>query len=299
MKASAAVRECIRSVLRRPPLIALEIAWRWTLGLSCSLLLWAIFHFLLRRISNNDLLALRTLDSEVIAAAIRHIVTGNGTYFLVLFIILILGLAALWTLFAGAGRALTLTMIIGRPVGIFNVALAQAFRTIVTIFCVVFFFGAMFLAAYISISRDGEMRIGLYYFLVLLDLAFTAILWTYGNWVFWLASIAAGVHARFFGPKPSVFFTARSLSRDAQHMDIEIAFGMLRTVLFVIFFTLSIVPTIFLARGGGMLASALLGLLTLAYLAAADVLQIARVAAIVKLAMAGKDAIRTAVSTTP
>lgn len=286
MKASTAVRESVRAVLHRPALIAVEIAWRWTLGLTSFLFLWALARWFLQHtpVAQQDLGSLHTFDLQVARLALQDILEHAGGRILFLTILSIFGLGVLWTLFAGAGRTLTLRMIAARAVGFPVVALSQGLRAAVTVGCIILFFAWMWFSAWLSVPNpEAEPRWGLYILLVLLDVIATGILWGIANWVFWLASIAAAMHDRFLGSTSSALASARRLSRAPDHLDLEIAFGVLRTLLFVVVFVVSLIPTAFVSITGGALPKILLVAITLAYLAMADVLQIARVVAIVNL----------------
>ena len=297
MAVSSQARESLQAVLRRPSLIAVEIGWRWTLGLTSFTFIWGLASWFVEHTPfvKQDLATLRTLDPQLIALALHDILTQAAGRILFVSLVLVVGLVIFWTIFAGAGRMLTLRMLSEKTpsrheVRFSTVALSQALRAVVTVGCTVLFFAGMLFSALLSgPNPEAQPRWGLYILLVLVDIIVTTLLWGIGNWVFWLASITAAVHERFLGKTSSALSLARKLARAPAHLDLEIAFGLLRTALFIVVFLVSLLAAGLLTVSHGVLPWILLAIISLLYLAMADVLQIARVTAIVKLAEQDKE----------
>ena len=153
MKASSVVRESVRTVLHRPALIVLEIAWRWNFGLLSLLFVggaasWFFHH---TPVVERDLRTLHGLDLQLAQLAVQDILLQAGDRIFHLLILLVVGIGILWTIFAGAGRTLTLRMILARPVRFLPVCAAQLLRVVITIACLVFFVLWMWFAARLSV----------------------------------------------------------------------------------------------------------------------------------------------------
>src|SRR5438309_5994003 len=104
------VHEGFRAVLRAPGVVVAEIAWRWCFGTATlALLAVAAVQFLKSvRVSDADVLALRTGIPWLMANALAHILQGSGARLLRAAAILLPGIVLLWTIAAAVGRAATL-----------------------------------------------------------------------------------------------------------------------------------------------------------------------------------------------
>ena len=97
-----------------PALLAAELTWRWCFGLSAWILAIVSAALFLDsvRISPRDELLLGTLQPQLLQGAVRHILSGTLTRFVLEQAVLLLGLMLLWTLAATAGRAATLRRLV-------------------------------------------------------------------------------------------------------------------------------------------------------------------------------------------
>ncbi|MGB8885902.1 MAG: hypothetical protein WCC87_04220 [Candidatus Korobacteraceae bacterium] len=107
-------RDGFAALLHEPVLLPAELAWRWCFGLSAlglGILSIALFLDSLK-LTRADEFLIRTWQPQLLDSALRHILRGSLTRFLVEQTVLILGITLLWSGSAAAGRAATLRRLV-------------------------------------------------------------------------------------------------------------------------------------------------------------------------------------------
>jgi len=98
--------EGFRAAFRRPSLTLAEIMWRWTAGATAAaLFLFGLLQYLdTLRVTNGELLFLRTRHPYLVAEAIAHILRGSLNRVVISGLLAVLMLGALWIVAASVGR---------------------------------------------------------------------------------------------------------------------------------------------------------------------------------------------------
>src|SRR5437899_4045792 len=114
MNSHSPTLEGFRVMLRRPSLGLAEIAWRWSLGFATVLLLFFSFVEYLDtlRVTDADLLLLRSRQPFLISHAILHIFSGSGPRLVAASLVLVFAMALAWMGTASFGRAASLKALI-------------------------------------------------------------------------------------------------------------------------------------------------------------------------------------------
>jgi len=274
-----------------PALLATELTWRWCFGLSAWILAIVSAALFLGsiKISPRDELLLGTLQPQLLQGAMRHILRGTLTRFVLEHAVLLSGLMLLWALAATAGRAATLRRLVAmfsadeepevmrwefEPVFVLN--LLRVMWSVIAL-------SAMLISLVAGIIMANRQRA----FMAMFFLTFgIGLAWVFGvmlNWYFGLAPLfcirncaeAAEALAQ------SVDFSSRQAGR---LLGLGIGFLALRlvwagTMFFAVLAPLQLMHHI--ARGWIALIMAMVALI---YFAGADLLYLARLGAYVSLA---------------
>jgi hypothetical protein len=273
-----------RAVFQKPRVWIAEIAWRWLFGGAALALLAFTFLAYLDSlpVSNADRLMLRSGAPLLMADALSHILQGSADRLLRAAAVLVPGLAVLWTLAAGFGRAATLgpLMPLGRSLGTprLRPLLGLSFlRTALALAGIAAYMGAAMLAG--ALARDGETVRPDFFFAVFIPLFVLVVFcWTVLNWFLSLAplfavrdgddmmgSIAASVHLY------------RRNRRD--FAAVGTIFGIIRLFALVAVTMLSLAVVNLWGRISGAAIIAAVAAISLAYFAVADFLYVSRLAA--------------------
>lgn len=273
-----------RAAFSRPSLVASEIAWRWSCGIAAWLMvLLAFFTYLSSiRLSNADLLLLRSRVPPLMAEAVRHLLEGTGPRLLRAAAVLLPAFAVIWVVGASFGRWASLRALIEEPRGRFRTVLGLHFlRAAVALAAWIGYLGALFFAGFV-VSRGTNDNPAL--FLLIFFIGAMVVGFFHGRlrWYLFLANILAvrdGSDA--FSAVSAAFHEYRK--RRARFLGLGLAMSVIRLGLLVAVTVLSLVPVGILSGGAWRLLIVTLVLITLAYFVVADFLFVARLAAYVHI----------------
>jgi len=303
MSAWSPTLEGFRSVLRRPALPLAEVAWRWSFGAAaCVLLGLGLIEYLdTLPVSNLDLLLMRTRQPWLISQAFAHIFHGSCLRFVLAGVLMFSALAIVWIFIASFGRAAILDTILnyirGRaaqhsaPQVLATTADNKAaqstpwrFRSLVGLHflraalalaacagCV----GAIILAG--LVSSDTDPHLALAFFLAVTIVCLVWLAWSSVSWFLEIASIVVVSKRKdAFGALASAVALCRD--RFGSVMAVGTWFGIAHLVLFIVATSVVTFPLAFVrVLPVGFVLIAVI-LLTLAYFAVVDTLQVGRLA---------------------
>jgi len=284
MASESPISEGFRTAFREPAIALAEIAWRWTFGLAVlALAIGSLLAYLdTVTVSNAEVLALRGHSLGLIADAIGHILQ-TGSRLASAAAIVLPAIFGLWVVAATMGRAATLKALLGREV---RIALSpqlglNVLRASVTLASVVGYLGAAILAGRAA-SDDSSVRMGIFLLaFVVLGGAVTMVR-SRVNWFLSLGAIfaARGGRDTFSAVSEAVALFRRHAGKFA---GAGAVFGTIHGVLFA-FTTVFCLLALSLAGTVPPAATVfLLTVITLAYLAVVDFLDIARLATYVAI----------------
>ncbi len=273
-----------RAAFSRPALVASEIAWRWSCGAAAWLvLLFAFFTYLHSiRISNTDLMLLRSRVPPLMAEAVRNMLEGTGPRLLRAAAVLLPAFALLWVVAAAFARWASLRSLIEEPRGRLRTVLGLHFlRAAVALAAWTGYLGALLAAGYFA-SRDIEDRPGL--FLLIFFAGAVVVGFVHGRirWYLFLANLLAvrdGCDA--FAAVSAAFDHYRA--RRGRFLSLGLAMGAIRLGLLIAVTVLSLLAMGLIAGTAWRLLLLILALITLGYFAVADFLFVARLAAYVDI----------------
>ena len=267
-------------MFRRPALALGEIAWRWAFGAAAwTLVVVAVYRILAQvDVTEVELAIARRSDMFQIADAFARILVQVLPQFARECLVLAPAIAVLWIAAATVGRAVTLQTLLAaassaRP-HFGRLAVLNTVRAIFTLATVIALFGALFLAglAFPAQDRIAAVVAGM------LVAAVIGFFWSLVNWFLALAPIwivrddrqalesiadSVDLYRRIPGP----------------YIGIATGFGVFRAAALVAAVITALVAT----QGSPVTAVALSIVIALVYLAIADFLYIARLAAFVAL----------------
>ena len=300
--------EGFRSVFRRPALPLAEVAWRWSFGgAACVLLALGFIEYLdTLPVSNLDLLLMRTRQPWLISQAFAHIFHGSSLRFVLAGGLLTTALAILWILIASVGRGATLDTILnyirfraaqmGAPQVVDTTTDDEAtqsppwrFRSLAGLHflraalalaagagCV----GAIILPGFVS--SDTAPHPTFVFFLAVAIMWVVWLAWSSLSWFLAVASIfVVSKRKDTFGALGS----AVSLCRDrlGPVMAVGTWFGVAHLVLFIVATSVVTFPLAFVRVLPVEFVAIAVILLTLAYFAVVDTLQVGRLAGYVAI----------------
>lgn len=291
MTRSALVRDGFHAAARRPAVIAAEIAWRWSFGVAAgALLAVAILRFLdSLTVTDGEMFALRTGIPPLIADAILHIFEGSGPRLIRLTLILAPAISVLWILAASVGRAATLRALIQDVPASFTrrhdlrgLLGVHLLRVLVTLLALMAAVGSAILAGRAaSIPEEPSILLFQVVFLGLLFLV--SLCWSTLSWYLSLAPIFVVRDNR--GPLDALADAVHLVRRrGGDFAGVSTLYGLLKLFLIAAAIVVSLVPLAFIAEWPWQVTLALLVVITLAYLAVADLLYIARLASYLAIA---------------
>jgi hypothetical protein len=278
------ISDGFRTAFREPAVVLGEIAWRWTFGVAALVLAaGSLFtHLATLPVSKFELLALRGHPSWLIVDAAGHILHGSPRLVMAAAIVLP-AIFVMWIAAATVGRAATLKALLRREgrVALLPQLGLNFLRASVTLASLIGYLGAAILAGRAAAGPD-DVRPGVFFVVFVVLSTVVAIVRSRVNWFLCLGAIPAArggcdtftaisEAAGLFRRHPGMFAGAGAV------------FGTIHGVLFAF---CTVVCLLALSLAGKVPPAAtvfLLTVITLAYLAAADFLYIARLAAYVAI----------------
>ncbi|HYM78364.1 MAG TPA: hypothetical protein VE377_20490 [Candidatus Dormibacteraeota bacterium] len=297
--------EGFRAAFRRPALTLGEITWRWVVGATATLLFFfgLIEYLSTLPVTNGELLFLRTRQPYLVAQAILHILRGSLNRAVMSLLLAALMLGLLWIIAASLGRAATVAAMLeyfrerltklGSGAGIAldgekdvasNVSTESPFRTLLrlnflrvalTVAAIVGLLGAAILAGFAS--PDKHARPGLVFVLFLPLAGLVCVVWSGLNWLLSLAGMFA-VRDRDDAVGAISSAVALCRERTAAVFAVSSWTGLAHLVAFVGATTVVSMPMGLAGLLPWRLVALAMLLVTLAYLAVADWLYMARLA---------------------
>jgi hypothetical protein len=306
--------EGFRAAFRRPSLTFAEIAWRWTVGgIGWALLLfWLIEYLDSLPVSNSDATLLRTRHPALVGRAISHILSGSTERAVLGALLAALAIAFLWIVVGSIGRAATVRALLEyfrkdarqetRPEAPeqsspersssersapersapFRSLLGLNFlRVAVALAAMLALLGAAILASFVS--TEANPRPGLAFILFLPLAGLICVAWPMLNWLLSLASIFA---VRDGEDWLGSLLTAGAFFRERTGPVLAVSTwtGLAHLIAFSVASTAVSMPLAFLQVAPWRLVMIGAILVTLAYLAVADWLYMARLAGYVCIA---------------
>ena len=278
-------------VVRRPALVFAEIAWRWSfglaslalLGMTCILFLSSI------RVGDSDMQLARSGSPWILADVVARLLSANSAPLLRALAVLVPGMAILWTIAASVGRLITVPPLLtprpDKPSAAFPALLAISFlRTALALALIAAYLGCAALAAVLaSETRSApQQQVQISFFIFMPTFLLVLLAWAVLNWFFSIAPIFAVRDSR---PALASFADAVRLfsANKRDFLAIGSAYGLAKTIAIIVVTIAGIVLGVALSSFPA-LDTAVLIVLTLAYLAFADLLNLARLASYALLA---------------
>jgi len=292
--------EGFRAAFRRPSFTFAEIAWRWTVGgIGWALFLfWLIEYLDSLPVSNSDATLLRTRHPVLVGRAISHILSGSMNRAVIGALFAALAIAFLWVVVGSIGRTAIVRALLDyfrkddiqealqqsspERTAPFRSLLGLNFlRVAVALAAMLALLGAAILASFAS--PDANPRPGLAFLLFLPLAGLICIAWPMLNWLLSLASIFA-VRDREDWLGSLLTSGAFFRERLGPVLAVSTWTGLAHLVAFSVASTVVSVPLAFLQVAAWRLVMIGVILVTLAYLAVADWLYMARLAGYVCIA---------------
>lgn len=291
MTRSGLVRAGFAAAFRRPAVIAAEVAWRWSFGAAAGALVTvAALRFLNSlTVTDGDMLALRSRIPQLMADAILHIFQGSGSRLLQLVLILTPAISVLWILTASAGRAATLRALLRDVPASFtrrhdlrSLLGVHFLRVAVTLLGMMATAGAAILAGFAA-ATTTEPSVLLFNLVFLALLFLVSLCWSTLNWYLSLAPIFVVRDNRgaLSAVSDAVHLVRR---RGGDFTSVSTLYGLIKLFAIGVFTVVSLVPLGFIAEWPWQITTTILAGITLAYLALADLLYVARLASYVAIA---------------
>ncbi len=299
MATSSASRAGFRAVHRQPAVLLAEIAWRWSWGAAALAVLAVSARAYLESltVSNADLLALKSRVPTLVADALARLLAGSGATLARIAVVVVPALAILWMVAASVGRAATLRALIPqaekpRLRTLLGVHFLRAAAALAAAIC---YLGAAMVASWAAGPPDeadpqslgGNIAVFLLVFLAIMLLVVLA--WSTVNWFLSLAPVYVARDGRdAFG----ALADAEGLFRrhKGEFTGVGFLFGLVKLFFIGVVTVLSLAALFLLGHVPGWAVAALIAVLTLLYLVAADYLYIARLAAYIEIAEREREA---------
>jgi hypothetical protein len=281
MSSTSPVNQGFRAVFREPAIVLAEIAWRWSFGLAAWALVVASLCAYLDSLPAGNL----TLDTNnrwlVVAAVAR--VLHESHRLLAAMAIVVPAIFLLWIAAATMGRAATLKALLGRDA---RIALAPQLglnflRAAVTLAALIAYLGAAIIAGRAAAGAD-DVQPGVF---LLVFIALAAVVVLVRSCLNWFLSLAAISAAREGQDTFTAIAAAVGLFRRQTGSFVAAAaiFGTLHAVLFAFYTVIGLLILSLAGRVPPVLTLLLLAATTLAYFAAVDFVNIARLAAYIAI----------------
>jgi hypothetical protein len=291
--------EGFRAAFRHPSLTLAEICWRWTVGLTAgALLTFALIEYLNSLpVTDRERLFLRTKLPSVVGRVMAHILRGSLNRIVLASLVLALAFAALWTVAASIGRAVTVSDLLdyfASRAGAVKTASAKTFskspvrgllfinflRATLVLAGICGFLGAAIVANLASPAKDPRPTLAFFLFVLLAGLV-SWFCWDL-NWFLSLAGIFA-IRNRENAIDAISSAVALCRERTGSVFAVSAWTGLAHMGIFVIATTLvSISLSLFVVVPWRLMLAGIT-LLTLIYFAVADWLYMARLAGYVSI----------------
>ena len=290
MPAPTPVRDGFRAIWRQPAIFLAELSWRWSWGGAALLLMGlALFEYLHTLIvTPADLMLLRLKHPLAVSRALADIFHGSGPRVVRTAILLIPALALLWTLLGALGRFATLRALVARatpdwqakPGSLRALIGLHALRVALALAALVSLFGAALVGSFVSTPKTPHAGLALLLFVPLAILV--SIAWSSVNWFLSIAAVFAVRDGEdtFGSIAAAVDFCRRCGGKTSA---VGFWFGSMHLVAFVIGTTVVMYPLSVASLVPAGVTLTLMALVTLAYLAIADWLYVARLAGYVSV----------------
>jgi len=284
MSRPAPIAAGFRAAFRRPALVASEIAWRWSCGAAAWLMVaFAFFTYLHSiRVTNADMLLIRSRVPALVAQAIQDIFRGTGPMLLRAAAVLLPAISILWIAAASIGRWASLSALLDERRGRFRTVLGLHFlRAAAGLAALIGYLFALLVAGFAA-SRGYDDRPGLFLLVFLIIAGIISLLHGRVRWYLSLASIFAVRDGSDAFASISAAFDAY---RDRRNDFLTLALAMWAIRLFFMGGATfaSMVPLGAAQAVSGKTVLLLLALITLIYCALADFLFVVRQAAYVAI----------------
>jgi hypothetical protein len=193
--------EGFRAAFRRPSLALGEIAWRWVIGVTATLVfLFGLYQYLdSLPVNNGELLFLRSRQPYLVSQAIAHILRGSLGRVVLSGLLAAILLGLLWMIAGAFGRIATVRALLDYfRKGDANYVATHPFqalvrlnflRAIAAVAALVGFLGAAILSGFVSPDSNPQPGLAFLLFLPLAGLVWLA--WSTLNWLLSLAGIFA------------------------------------------------------------------------------------------------------------
>lgn len=181
----------LRSVWRDPPILLLEILWRWTFGILALLLVFVAMAALLQPLHVMDklLAALRIQDARMLGMIAFTVVLRLGTTLAIALIGLALGLILLWSFFAAPVRRIVVRRLTSAsPLGFAAMLAVKWARAMVFFFAVLLLLAAVTGALYAA-TRGPQPDLFRFYMICAPSAVLVLALWLVLNWRLSMAAI--------------------------------------------------------------------------------------------------------------
>lgn len=287
-----ALRQGFRDILEDPALLLIEIAWRWFFGAVAVVILAISIFFSLGTIRIDERsLALISKSSpleaaEVIFAGVRAIAGALAR----LAPVAVVAITFFWIIIATVGRHATLTRQALAPGADLRRCLSlSSVRAVFSLIAAIFAIAITVLAGWSAAiaSTGGMPNVALLALILFPGLAIVGVIWTAGNWCLSIAYLFPERNTRVVLEQTWRF----ARERKDEILEISLVIGVLRAVLMVLAFLLSV--AVAAVVGNPRAAAADLLVVTLLYFLASDFLYIARLAAFGRLRNSDSTVIRT------
>ena len=288
MSAPTPVRDGFRAIWRQPSIFLAELSWRWSWGSAALLLtglsLFVYLHTLI--VTPTDLMLLRLRHPLAVSRALGDIFQGSGPRVVRATVLLLPALTALWIVLASLGRFATLRGIIAGSNdesrrGSIRILLGlHSLRVSIALAGFVSFLGAALVASFVSTPTSPRSGLA---FLLFVPLAILiSMVWSGLNWFLSLAPIftVRDGEDTFGAIATTVDFCRRCGGKLSAA---GFWFGAMHLVAFVIGTTVVMYPLAVASLVPPGVTLILMALVVLAYIAAADFLYVARLAAYVAI----------------
>ena len=279
--ARSPLRDGWRVLMRAPAAVLTEIVWRWTFGVA----FWAILYYSFREyfasidISNSEYAALRSLEPYTWVAITARVVVAFMMGLRLMGPIIIPALIILWTALATLGRAATVRALSDSEprTNWTGTAILHLLRIVLLVASLLAYFGCGILIN--TLVGDPSRKFAATFLLTFLALALIALVWSVVNWFLSLATIFTSRDAR--GTIQSLSDVARFYRDHSGRLaGAGLWFAFARSILVI---GSTIVSLWLFTQARPRLAVLFIVIISLAYFALADALNIWRLAAYISL----------------
>jgi hypothetical protein len=279
--------EGFRAAFRRPSLALGEIAWRWAIGVTASVLFFfGLYQYLdSLPVNGGELLFLRSRQPYLVAQAIAHILRGSLSRVVLSALVAAMLLGILWMVAGAAGRVATVGALLDyfcrdparrlASPSFSSLVRLNFLRGVVALAAVVGFAGAMIVAGFASPESNPHPGLAFLFFLPLAGLVWLA--WAMLNWLLSLAGMFA---VRDGDDAVGAISAAVGFCRERTGAVAAVSTwtGLAHLTAFVGATTIVSMPLGFAAVLPGRLVLFVMLLITMVYFALADWLYMARLA---------------------